>query len=44
MKARAVKHRRATPKRNPIKGVLYDLNTQLQDYLEALKSVSSKQN
>ena len=44
MKERAVRHRRVTTKKNPIKGILHDLNTQLQDYLEALKSVKPKEN
>lgn len=44
MKKRSVRPHKVAPRRNPIKGVLLDLNTQLQDYLEALKSVSNKQN
>ena len=44
MKKRAVRDRRIITKQNPIKGILHDLNTQLQDYLEALKSVTSKEN
>jgi len=43
MKSRAVTHRQIKPKRNPIKGILHDLNTQLQDYLEALRSVTPKE-
>jgi len=44
MKERVVRHRQVNTRRNPIKGILHDLNVQLQDYLEALRSVTPKEN
>jgi len=44
MKTQAVRHRQINNKKGPFKGLLHDLNAQLQDYLEALRSVTPKEN
>jgi len=43
MKTKLGKRTRQTGKKNPIKGVLIELNSQLQDYIEALKNASTKE-